>query len=234
MLQIETIKTELFDANSYLVYRPEAASAVVIDPGFGAATQIGARLEELGKTVGAVVLTHGHPDHVWDASAVSQLSGDGKTAPVYIPGPDFDWLNDPLGKLEFPGFETLPIPWVRPAEVRELPLDSWQAAPGIFFHAVPSPGHSQGSCVLLVAGPAGIDGSSEAADPLAFSGDVVFAGSVGRTDLPEGDELEMRQSLRTLVSAMDPTTVLLPGHGPRTVWSEEIETNPYVRRARGA
>lgn len=66
---------------------------------------------------------------------------------------------------------------------------------------------------------------------MALSGDVIFAGSVGRTDLPGGDEYVMRESLRTLADVLDPATVLLPGHGPQTRWGTELQTNPFVLRA---
>ncbi len=234
MLQIETIKTDLFDANCYLLYADRGDQAVVVDPGFGSAIRLKKRLEELSKSVGAVILSHGHPDHIWDADAVSKLGPGGQEVPVYLPSPDFDWLPNPLEKLGFPGVESLPVDWVEPKDVQDLPLDSWQVVPGVFVHMVPAPGHSPGSCILLVAGPARVDGADETVNLLALSADVIFAGGVGRTDLPGGDEYEMRQSLRTLAVAVDPDTVLLPGHGPATVWGEEIEQNPYVRRARGA
>lgn len=67
--------------------------------------------------------------------------------------------------------------------------------------------------------------------PLGLSGDVIFKGTVGRTDLLGGDEQEMRQSLRTLANVMDPSTTLLPGHGPQTTWAKELDANPFVRRA---
>jgi hydroxyacylglutathione hydrolase len=106
---------------------------------------------------------------------------------------------------------------------------------------VPAPGHTEGSTVLLISGapltpdviPAGPDVHADATGRylIALCGDVIFAGSVGRTDLPGGDEREMVSSLRTLAASLPPTTVLLPGHGPSTVLARELATNPHVRAA---
>ncbi len=229
-MQIETIPTELFGANAYLVYAEEEPLALVVDPGLGAAAAVESRLQEIGKRVGAVLLTHGHPDHTWEASAVASLSDGPEPAPVYLPAPDFDWLTDPMGKLGLSQVPELGGEWVCPTTVTDAPVDSWQALPGIAVHLVPAPGHSLGSSVVLVAGQPRVDGLVLEA-PIAFSGDAVFAGSIGRTDLPGGDDGVMNETLRTLAAALDPQTVLLPGHGPRTVWSRELETNPYVLRA---
>lgn len=231
-ISIETIPTDLFGANCYLAYTDINSDALVVDPGLGAAGVLRQRLGELGKQVGAVLLTHGHPDHVWEAAAVSTLNGAADPAPVYLPGPDMSWLADPLGKLNLPQSAELGGEWVAPAGVVEAPVGSWQPVAGISVNLVPAPGHSAGSCVILIGGNPTVDGD-RLGSPTAFSADVIFAGSIGRTDLPGGDDQEMDQTLRTLVAALDPATVLLPGHGPRTDWATELETNQYVRRAAG-
>ncbi|MFT0763365.1 MBL fold metallo-hydrolase [Scrofimicrobium sp. R131] len=229
-LQIETLPTDLFDANCYLLFEDGSDQVVVVDPGLGAFLQVNQRLSELGKRVGAVLLTHGHPDHVWEAAQVAGLGGE--NTPTYIPGPDRDWLRDPLGQLGFDQLTELPTEWVEPERVEDAPTGSWEILPHIYLNLLPAPGHSRGSAVVLIGGQVVFDGQ-ELQAPTAFSADVIFAGSVGRTDLPGGDETEMRESLRTLANALDPHTVLLPGHGPKTTWGQELESNPYVRRAAG-
>ncbi len=231
-IQIETIPTELFGANCYLVYKQDQVNALVVDPGLGSAGLVAARLEELGKTVGAVLLTHGHPDHTWDAAAVASLDGTEPPAPVYLPGPDMPWLADPLRKLNLPELPSMTQAWASPASVVEVPVDAWEVLPGIVLNVVPAPGHTAGSSIVLIGGEATVDGAPPLSQ-VAFSSDVIFAGSIGRTDLPGGDDQEMNQTLRTLAVALDPATTLLPGHGPPTIWSEELVSNTYVRRARG-
>ena len=228
MLEITTIPTALFDANCYVVAPDGPGPVLIVDPGATAAAAVRRYLAQTGRTVGAVLLTHGHADHVWEAAAVSDLAGE-TPALVYIPGPDREWLDDPLGRL---GMRVAPpsLVWQPPSDVRDVPVGTWQPIPGVRLRTVPSPGHSAGSTVFLLGGPAQVDGTL-VADAPGFSGDVVFAGSVGRTDLPGGDELEMRESLRTLAATVDPATTLLPGHGPATTWQQELDSNPFVQRA---
>ena len=233
MLQIRVVPAVLFGANCYVVWEDTEPSkkALVVDPGPGTAQGVQDVLGAEQLEVGAVLLTHGHIDHVWDAAQVAALeqvtSADAEATviPVLIPQPDLGFLQDPAGMLGFsPQGFGLPA-WEYPAGVVPIEDLSFGPVPGIMFRMIPAPGHSPGSAVFLMAGTGGD------ATPLALSGDVVFAGSVGRTDLPGGDEEEMRESLRTLAGAMDPATTLLPGHGEATTWGHELATNPYVKRA---
>lgn len=214
MLTIERVPAQLFDANAYVISAGDGAPVLVVDPGPGVA----AALSERGIETGAVLLTHGHPDHTWDAAEVSRM-GDG--VPVFLPSPDREWLDDPAGKLGFGSFGQ----WEAPLAL-DVPLGDWQVLPGVVLHAVPAPGHSPGSTVFLIGG------TTDVGTPTALTGDVIFKGSIGRTDLPGGDQAEMDETLRTLAAVLDPATTLLPGHGQKTVWSEELATNPYVKDAR--
>lgn len=222
MTNIEVLKSSLFDANCYVIWPKRSAGALVVDPGPGTASQVLSTLERHDLKVEAVLLTHGHFDHVWDVAAlVEALGGD---IPIYIPGPDLFWLDDPTAGLGL-SLDHLGLgPWRKPAGVQPIEELQFNPTEQITVRTVPAPGHSPGSSVFLL-GAEGLD------EPHALGGDVVFAGSVGRTDLPGGDEYEMRESLRTLAVALDPATVLLPGHGPATKWSEELRSNPYVLRA---
>ncbi|WP_043502104.1 MBL fold metallo-hydrolase [Georgenia sp. SUBG003] len=243
MLLLRTTTTVL-EAHCYVVAPHDGAEALVVDPGAGSAPEVRRLLADHGLRVGAVALTHGHADHLWDAAAVA---GD---APVYVAPPDLYRLDDPAGALGEPlatMFRELAVePWRRPADVRVLPGELFagggaEIVPGVVVRAVPAPGHTEGSTVLLLSGapvtqgvlPAGADVHPDVTGHhlLALCGDVVFAGSVGRTDLPGGDEREMISTLRTLGSSLAPTTVLLPGHGPSTVLARELATNPHVRAA---
>lgn len=214
MIEIERVPTALFDANCYIVSSPDSDSILVVDPGVGAKEAVAAT----GRKVGAVLLTHGHPDHTWDAHAVSHMGGE---APVFMPSPDRYWLDDPVGLLGFGTFGQ----WDRPT-VLDAPLGDWEVLPGLFLRMVPAPGHSPGSALFLVGG------KTNQGDAVAFSADVIFEGSVGRTDLLGGDEEEMKASLRLLADALDPKTVLLPGHGGKTTWVHELNHNHFVAEAR--
>lgn len=232
MLQIYRIPTDYLSANCYIIESDAHERALVVDPGLGATRKVQATLERLGKRVGAVLLTHGHADHIWEAARVADLPGpDGSSsgAPIYLPGPDHYWLVDPVGQLQSAGLDALGVQWERPELVGEIPVGGWQILPGIALQMVPSPGHSPGSAIYVFADSAQMENQN--IEAFALSGDVIFAGSVGRTDLPGGDEEEMRESLRTLAYALNPATVLLPGHGPETTWHRELDTNPYVQRA---
>lgn len=236
MLKIERFTTSLFDANCYLLYAEDTGKAVIVDPGVGAVELLRPRLAELQAEIGAVLLTHGHADHVWEADAASRLAE--VPVPVFIPGPDLWGLDDPLAffgdqvSLESLGLASLGLPeWVRPQLVEAVPSGSWRIVEGITIAMLPAKGHSAGSAIFLLGGECLPSGASESITEVALSGDVIFAGSVGRTDLVTGSEPEMRQTLRTLSNVLNPKTLLLPGHGGATQWGREMEENPYVARA---
>ena len=249
-------------ANCYVLAPAPGGPAVVVDPGAGAAPGVRAVLAEERLEVAAVYLTHGHPDHVWDAA---EVAGE---APVLIAEPDAYRLEDPTAvrRDSDPDYSAgLATQWRRPADVRTLPgglLEGGGAelAAGIAARVVPAPGHTEGSTLTLL-GAVDLDLGAETAsgeDPvpdvaaardgalggtranpapedapvlLALAGDVIFQGSIGRSDLLGGDPEVMMSTLRTLGANIDPATVLLPGHGPATWWGRELRLNAFVRQA---
>ncbi|UNX53269.1 MBL fold metallo-hydrolase [Georgenia sp. TF02-10] len=232
----------VLETNCYVLAEAPGAAALVVDPGAGAAQALGEHLAAHDLRVGAVALTHGHADHVWDAAAVA---GE---APVYVGPGDRYRLADPAGALgaELGAYfaRAAGSPWQVPAQVSAYPAGCLTGGgaplvPGVVVRAVPAPGHTEGSTVLLVRGalatpellPAGAPTGPDGTSLLGLCGDVLFAGSMGRTDLPGGDEAEMTATLTTLARALPPETVLLPGHGPATTLAAELATNPYLRRA---
>lgn len=217
-MRIEGVGASLFDANCYVMWLEGSDTALVVDPGPGTLQGIEEILDKQGLSVGAVLLTHGHIDHVWQAAAVSE------GAPVYIPEPDIALIQNPMGALGMRASALGIGEWEYPAVVLPLGSEQFDPVAGITVRVIPAPGHSPGSSVFLFS-------PTPSGGPMALSGDVIFAGSVGRTDLPGGDEYVMRESLRTLVDVLDPATVLLPGHGPQTRWGTEVQTNPFVLRA---
>ncbi|WP_448072173.1 MBL fold metallo-hydrolase [Georgenia yuyongxinii] len=237
------VTAPVLDTHAYVVADAAGGHAVVVDPGAGAAPAVRDLLTRHRLTLGAVVVTHGHADHVWDAAAVA-----GEEVPVHVATPDAYRLDDPARALgpQLGAYVTqvAPTPWRRPARVEPLPpacLSGGGAAlvPGVVVRGIPAPGHTEGSTVLLVRGtveptdllPDGATAGPDGQHLIALCGDVFFAGSVGRTDLPGGDEQEMAETLRTLARSLPPETVLLPGHGPGTVLEREISSNPHLRAA---
>lgn len=233
-MKIQAIPSTLLGENAYVVHAPDAADALVIDPGYGTAGPIKEYLRDQHLEVANVLLTHGHPDHVWDCAQFQ--------VPVWIPGPDRYRLEDPLAYVPFrQGWGA--ADFQHPSDVRQLTSQTQILATGVPILMIPAPGHTEGSAILLsqievgarlqVQVPGLPSGENEVTQtqPIAWPGDVIFAGSVGRTDLPGGDETQMRHTLRTLSNALDPATWLLPGHGPATTWDVEKRTNPFVRRA---
>ncbi len=232
----------LIEANCYILADSDQRQALVVDPGAGAAQWVKATLQTRGLELAAVLCTHGHSDHVWDAALVA---GD---APVYIPEPDMYRLDDPTSTsaayagafVTFSGHE-----WERPQVCLRAPAAMFEGGgmelvPGIWLRAVPAPGHTEGSTVFLFSGS--IDEDREApgipewagGTALMLTGDVLFNNGVGRTDLPGGDPRAAAESLRTLVQVIDPATIFFPGHGPSSTMGREIKHSCYLRQAMAA
>ncbi len=235
-LRLDLIPTPFFGANALVLTAEGVGEALVVDPSGGADEEIRTALAKAGAIVGAVLATHGHPDHVWQCAEVASWAPEGP-APVYVPGPDLHRMTDPASFVPLPVPEGFG-PWRVPEDLREMPADAVELVEGVRLLMVPAPGHTEGSAFFLGHGPLEARSGgrpvflSEDPVPWALSADVVFSGSVGRTDLPGGDERQMLHSLRTLANVIDPATLLIPGHGPVTTMARELETNPYLRRAR--
>lgn len=255
-MQIEKVVTPYIDENCYIIVPDERENALVVDPGYGAVEKINSVLSKLEVTVGAVLCTHGHSDHIWQAA---EIAGE---KPVYIPQPDrYRFDLDQLHPLEKDRLLSILPPIILPANLKslggEIISQAKELIPGLWLKMVPAPGHSEGSSVFFFNGTKleGQIGKQAIADyqefadsptgqeetpvsnpsqdlPLALVGDVIFANSVGRTDLPGGDPKQMLHTLRTLQNIVDPNTVLLPGHGPITVFGVEKRNNPYFAQAR--
>lgn len=217
---IQPIEVSAWKANCYVVWADDSATeCVVVDPGITAFAVLEGLLAERQSTVSAILATHGHLDHVGDA----HLLAAAHDAPVYLAAPDQHLLTRPGDGLgpngaammrQYTGGETLPAI----DKVRDYP-DEFTVA-GLTVSAFEAPGHTRGSRLLTV--DAG--GTS-----VVFSGDVLFAGTIGRTDLPGGSMDEMRETLRRIVEHFPAHTPLLPGHGQPTVLAEELATNPFLQ-----
>ncbi len=197
-----------FQTNCYVVSNGDRA--FVIDPGLGAHEAVSQLVQEQGLTVEAVVLTHGHIDHIRDAAAFG--------LETFIHPADAFMLLRGEGVSEQARqlYDASAMPPIdNPTHIED---GQTLTVAGVELRVVHAPGHSPG-CVMLVA------------DEVVFSGDVLFRGSIGRTDLPDSDPEQMRESLRGPVWELDDELQVLPGHGPATTVAQERATNPYLRQA---
>ena len=205
-----------FAANCYVVAPAPGEECVIIDPGQDAQPGIEELLTRYRLKPIAVLLTHGHIDHVWSVGPVCGAKG----IPAWIHPADRDMLADPASGLGLNVGQELfgGITFTEPDDVRELTDGATLSLAGLELTVGHVPGHTQGSVTFR--------GSADDLDAL-FSGDLLFAGSIGRTDLPGGDHATMLKSLARTLTLPD-ETVVLPGHGPRTTIGAERTTNPFL------
>jgi glyoxylase-like metal-dependent hydrolase (beta-lactamase superfamily II) len=211
----------MLQCNCYVLAARAGSDAIIVDPGQRAMGRIREILDENRLTPSAVLLTHGHVDHIWSAQKVADTYG----CPVYIHPEDRFMLTDPIkgfgpavvGKLARLAFGVL---FSEPKQVVELDRDGDKLdLGGITVTVDHTPGHTRGSVVFRIS-----DGPAD----LAFTGDTLFKQSVGRTDLPGGSGRDLLDSIVTKLLVLDDDTVVLPGHGPQTTIGAERRTNPFL------
>jgi hydroxyacylglutathione hydrolase len=211
---------EAFGTNCYVVAPAAGEQCVVVDPGIGVIDQLDALLAEHRLRPVAVMLTHGHLDHTFSVTPVCGARG----ITAYIHPADRALLTDPAKGLSA-DMNTLfggRLPWTEPDDVAALPDGGEISIAGLSITVDHAPGHTGGSVLFRLPGDDA---------PLCFSGDVLFAGSIGRTDLPGGDPAAMTVSLREKILPLADETVVLPGHGPATTIGRERASNPFLREA---
>ena len=213
-----------FGTNCYVVAPAPGERCVVIDPGQDAVDGVEEILAEHRLHPVAVLLTHGHIDHIWSVAPVCGAHD----VPAYIHPADRDLLSDPAKGFSLLAGQDLfgGLKFIEPDEVRELPAAGPLEIAGLRFTVDLAPGHTPGSITFSVPGPESAD---EVGAPVMFSGDLLFAGSIGRTDLPGGSMREMATSLRDIVLTLPYDLAVLPGHGRATSIGMECATNPYVQ-----
>ena len=207
--------------NCYVAAVGAGSECVVIDPGKDAADGVADVVREHRLKPVAVLVTHGHVDHMW---CVAPVAGT-YDATAYIHPRDRHLLADPMAGMSRETSQMLlggNYAWAEPDRVEELTdLETIELA-GLSFVVDHTPGHTEGSVTFRT--PYGGDISE-----VMFSGDLLFAGSIGRTDLPGGDHATMLRSLTDKVLTLADDIVVLPGHGEQTSIGRERATNPFLR-----
>lgn len=187
------------ESNCYVV--SEDSSCFIVDPGFESPRVI-KYIEDNNLKVEFIYITHGHYDHIGGVNQLKELF----KAPVYAPKLDEKWMDD--GKLNMTGKKVLVDHWVYGGE--KIHFKAYG------FTVITTPGHSEGSTVLYHY-------------PYLFSGDTLFKGSVGRTDLPGGSFPKLIRSIRDLYLILPADAIVYPGHGENTTLAKEMKDNPFVR-----
>ena len=204
MLKVHTLPLGAYQTNTYIVHDSASQSCAVIDPGYEAGTIL-KTVARLGLTVDAVLLTHGHFDHVGAVEAIVAETG----CKLWISESDWSQFPNPVTAYFYP------IANCDFCEVSFCEDDESIPAGGLTFRVLSTPGHTHGSVCYLC-------------ENVMFSGDTLFAGSCGRTDLPGGSGRFLRDSLERLAELKD-DYIVYPGHGESTTLAEEKRYNPYMR-----
>jgi hydroxyacylglutathione hydrolase len=202
--------------NCYVVASGPGEQCVVVDPGQDAMPGVEDLLREHRLHPVAVLLTHGHLDHCWSVVPVC----DAHDVPAYLHPADRYMLADPARAFGRPSGEAVfGMRFAEPSDVIELTGDTTVPLAGLDFLVKHAPGHTEGSVTFRLG------------DEAFFSGDVVFAGSIGRTDLPGGSYAAMLDTLARVVLPLPDELPVLSGHGPATTVGAERATNPYLAEA---
>ncbi|HEX5190652.1 MAG TPA: MBL fold metallo-hydrolase [Streptosporangiaceae bacterium] len=202
-----------FAANCYIVASDPGAECLIIDPGQDAEPGIEEVVAQYRLRPAAVLTTHGHIDHIWSVAPVCGA----RDIPAYIHPADRALLSDPGRGLSLLAGQQLfgGITFTEPDDVRELTDGMTLDLAGISLLVDHAPGHTPGSVTFRLPGT-------------MFTGDLLFAGSIGRTDLPGGDYQAILDSLARVCLPLPDETVVLSGHGPQTTIGAERASNPFL------
>lgn len=203
-----------FGTNCWVIAPAEGEECVVLDPGIGVEPELDALLREHRLQPVAVLLTHGHLDHTFSVTPVCGARG----IPAWIHPGDRELLADPVKGLSAESRSMFGgrLEWTEPSDVKLLDPAVPLSLAGLSLAVDLAPGHTPGSVVFESEGT-------------LFSGDVLFAGSVGRTDLPGGSWEQMQESLARVILPRADDVVVHCGHGPSTTIGRERVTNPFLQ-----
>ena len=206
-----SIVSAIFEENAYIAYLEGRSDALVVDPGLEP-EKIIAALQERSLTPAAILCTHGHADHIAGNAELKALWPD---CPLVIGSGDAAKLTDPVGNLSA-GFD---FNLLSPEADRTVSEGEVVEYAGFRLEVRDTPGHSSGHVVFV---------ANELSPIQVFGGDVLFAGSIGRTDFPDGSFDVLKQAIHKKLFTLPDDTIILPGHGPQTTVGEEKRSNPFV------
>jgi glyoxylase-like metal-dependent hydrolase (beta-lactamase superfamily II) len=219
-MELRVVVAPVFGTNCCVV--SSGTDCVVVDAGAGVADAVARLVDDEGLTPRAVLATHGHADHTWDAGALCARY----EVPMRLHEADAYRLADPFGTLS-PALEAAlglhRDEYHPPAVVEPFATPGGSAVltfGQVTLHALHAPGHTEGSTLYRPD------------DEVVLTGDVLFAGSIGRTDLHGGSGQVMAETLRDVVRGLDPALAVVPGHGPATTVARELATNPFLAAER--
>lgn len=194
---------------AYLLCTPELGTAVLVDAPAGSVDPVCEEAERAGCRITDLLLTHTHWDHTADAAALVRRTG----AKVHVHPADAYRLRDPMAHTVWP------LPFTIPSVLPDAFVDQGAVVDvaGLRLRVLHTPGHTEGGVCFV-----------DAANLRVFAGDTLFAGSVGRVDLPGGNEDQLIESIRTQLFALPDAMVVWPGHGPSTTIGRERRSNPFV------
>jgi hydroxyacylglutathione hydrolase len=215
-IRIGTVVSAPFEENTYIAYLSDRQDCLVVDPGLEP-DEIIAKLERDGLTPAAILITHGHSDHIAGNEELKRRYPD---CPIVVSHCDAEKLVNPNLNLSAAFGAHLVSP---PGEVFVGEGDTYSAA-GFDLLVREIPGHSSGHVVFIV---------QTAKPTIVFGGDVLFSGSIGRTDFPDGSFEQLADGIWKKLFTLDDDTVVLPGHGPATTVGQEKRQNPFVGKVAG-
>ena len=204
-ITIETLPVGMLAVNCYLVWESVGRKALIIDPG-DEAEEIVREIREKALIPTAILLTHAHVDHIRGVRGVAAEFG----IPVLVSAEDRKLYLSPDNAL---------MPWLSAAKDLPMPVDSLPPVDGLEYTVIHTPGHTPGGVCYYFAD-----------DNILFSGDTLFQGSVGRTDLAGGDAEQLMNSIQTKLLNLPSNTRVYPGHGNVTTIGNERVSNPYLGR----
>lgn len=219
-LVVESIVAKAFATNCWILSGGGSGEALIVDPGIGTPfldEAILAKCRDLGLHPVATFITHGHLDHMFSLAPICKSAG----IPAMIHSSDRELLAHPERALTKSTAGLIPsgMSFVEPEEIVELTDGFRCEIAGMSIHFQHAPGHTPGSTIAVVEGE------------VVLTGDVLFAGSIGRTDLPRGSLSDMEETLRAKIIPLPDELMVLPGHGRSTTIGAERASNPFVRAA---
>jgi glyoxylase-like metal-dependent hydrolase (beta-lactamase superfamily II) len=215
---IRSFPAPMFGTNCWVIASGKGSECIIIDPGMpDISAEIELIVSEEGLKPVAALMTHGHLDHTFSITALA----DGYGIPAYIHSEDRRFIADPAGIHDTQFRQTISaMSFAEPQDTRTLRDGELLNLVGISIKAIHAPGHTRGSLMFLLN------------DEYLLSGDVLFSGTIGRTDQPTGSAADMKETLRKKILPLDDAIEVLPGHGPQTTIENERKRNPYLKELR--